>query len=127
MPFVALITIGLICLVTVGLIIWDIYVATNKIPNGIDTISGRMKAWGKEALILPWAWAMLFGHFWGPIRSGDLMPGKVGIAILAMVAWLVILFGVYCRQQGYTITSSWVLFLFMLNFGALCGALLWPQ
>ncbi len=127
MPFVAWVTVGLIALVTVGLIIWDIIVATNKIPNGIDTISGRMKAWGKQALILPWAWAMLYGHFWGPLKINQLIPHKIGIFGLVVVAWGVLLASIYCRQHGVTISSSWLTFLFVLNFGALCGALLWAQ
>ena len=123
---VAAITIGLMLLVTVGLIVWDIIVATNNVPNSIDTISGRMKIWGKKSLILPWAWAMLYGHFWGPLRSGQVLSAKTGVPILILVSWGVFLLSVYLHKQGITI-SSWLMFFLILNIGALAGAFLWPQ
>jgi len=127
MPFVAIITIALMALVTVGLIGWDVFVAFNKIPNSIDTISGRMKAWGKQTILLPWLWAGLFGHFWGPIRAGQLLPMKTGLPLLLFLTWGVLLLGTVLRHYEITITSSWILFFLILNLGAVAGASLWPQ
>lgn len=127
LPFVALITVALIGIVTVGLIVWDIYVAINKVPNSLDTISGRMRDWGKQAIILPFLWAMLFGHFWGPIRPGDIVEPKTGIALLVFTGWGVLLAGMVLRNYGINVNNSWILFLLILNFGALAGACLWPQ
>lgn len=126
LPLAAMITVGLIALVTVGLIVWDIIVATNNIPNGLDTISGRMKAWGKQTLLLPWLWAGLYGHFWGPIKAGQLMPMKVSLPILIFLTWGVTIVGIWCRQNGITI-NTWPVFLLVLNLGAIAGACLWPQ
>lgn len=127
MPLSGLITIGLMAVVTVGLIVWDIIVAVNNIPNSLDTISGRMKAYGKQALILPWAWAVLFGHFWGPIKSGQLMSMRTSMPILIFSTWIVLILSIYLRQIDVSITSSWILFFLILNIGAFFGAILWPQ
>lgn len=123
LPLAGLITIIAIVAVAVGLIVWDIIVATNKIPNDVDTISGRMRIWGKKTLLLPWAWAVLFGHFWGP--KAYLAPHKFTVPVLILLTGLVVLYGTLTRN-GET-TSSWPLFFTILNLGALAGALLWPQ
>ena len=126
-PLPATITVMIMVVVTIGLIVWDIVVATNKIPNSIDTISGRMKAWGKTTILLPWLWAILYGHFWGPIKLGQLMPSKTGIALLVFLTWCVLLTGVAMRQHNIAVTSSWLVFFLVLNVGAIAGAFLWPQ
>lgn len=128
LPVAALITIALMGIVTIGLIVWDIVVATNKIPNSVDTISGRMKIWGKKTLILPWAWAVLFGHFWGPIKaSSGIFSHKVGIALLVLLTWGVFVAGTVLHKHGIAINSSWLVFLSVLNLGAIAGAILWAQ
>jgi hypothetical protein len=126
LPLAAIVTIVVMAVATVGLIIWDIIVATNNIPNNVDTISGRMKIWGKKALLLPWAWAVLYGHFFGPIRGGQLMSSKVSVPILIFISWVVVLAGIELRARGLSITN-WPIFFIILNLGALAGAFLWPQ
>lgn len=125
LPLAALITIVLIGIVALGLIVWDIIAATNKIPNSVDTISGRMRIWGKKTLLLPWTWAVLFGHFWGP--KVHLMSHKVSIPILILITGLVVGAGVLLRGEGETVITSWPIFFVILNLGAIAGALLWPQ
>lgn len=115
------------CVVTVALIGWDVYVATNKIPNSLDTISGRMRDWGKQAIILPWAWAVLFGHFFGPVKAGQYFSNHTTVPILVFISWAVLVGGMWLRQNGIFISSSWYLFFGVLNLGALAGAFLWPQ
>jgi len=126
LPLVALITIIAIVVVSVGLIAWDIVAATNNIPNSVDTISGRMRIWGKKTLLLPWAWAVLFGHFWGP-KMTHLMSNKISIPILLAISAAVVVGGILLRGEGETTITSWPLFFAILNLGASAGALLWPQ
>jgi hypothetical protein len=106
---------------------YDVVVAYfNDVPNSLDTISGRFRAWGGVVLLLAFAWSMLFGHFWGPLKE-TLMPHKVSVPILLFVGWSIFLGGMALRWAGVTITTSWILFFAVLNVGALAGALLWPQ
>lgn len=125
MPLVAIVTIVLMLLAIVGLIVWDIFVATNKIPNSVDTISGRMRIWGKKTLLFPWLWAVLFGHFWGP--KVRLMSHLNGILTLVFLTGLVLVAGILMRGEGETTITSWPLFFAILNLGAVAGAFLWPQ
>ena len=126
MPLAAIITVMIILFSTIGLIVWDIVVAVNDVPNRLDTISGRMRAWGNKTLLFPWAWAVLFGHFYGP-KIHQLMPRLYSISALLALTAVVIIGGIFLRQDGETTLTSWPLFLGILNLGAIAGALLWPQ
>jgi hypothetical protein len=121
----------LITVVTIlGLVIYDIYVATNNIPHGIGTLGtlgSRMKIWGKKTLLIPWAWAVLFGHFFGPIKSGELVSSKFGIALLIFSTWCIVALGEVLRDHGVSIDSSWLWFFLILNIGSTAGACFWPQ
>lgn len=125
LPLAALVTIIVIAVATAGLVVWDIIAATNSTPNTVDTISGRMRIWGKKTLLLPWAWAVLFGHFWAP--KVHLMPHKVSVPILMVLTGIVVVAGIFLRGDGETTITSWPLFFAILNLGAVAGALLWPQ
>jgi hypothetical protein len=123
MPISAILTIAFMLFVVVGLIGWDIVVAANKIPNSVDTISGRMRIWGSKTLLIPWVWIVLFGHFYGP--KTHLMQHKISIPILLVLTAIVVFVGTL-MNKGET-TVSWPLFLVILNVGAIAGAVLWPQ
>jgi len=114
------VTIGLIIAITLGLIGWDIVAATNSVNNSLDTISGRMRIWGKETPIIPFAWAVLAGHFWGPIPQ--LMPYKTSIPLLIFISWCLIVAGIVLRNHN-TSVPPWT----VLLPGMFLGALLWTQ
>lgn len=63
MPLIAKITIAIMIFVTAALIGFDIYAATNSVPNSLDTISGRMKAWAIVTPLIPWVWCGLARTF----------------------------------------------------------------
>jgi hypothetical protein len=106
---------------------YDYFVAfQNDVPNELDTISGRFRAWGKTTLILSYVWAILYGHFWTPLQD-NLMPLKTSVPLMLFSGWAIMIGGLALRSFGVAITTSWILFFVVLNVGALAGALLWPQ
>ena len=124
LPLAALVTIIVIIAVTVGVIAYDIGVGFgNKVPNSIDTISGRMRIWSQKTLLLPWVWAALFGHFYAP--KIHLASAKITIPILLGLTALVVIYSTLVKTAETT--NSWLLFFLILNLGAIAGAVLWPQ
>lgn len=51
-----------------AILIWDIIVATNKVPNSEDTVSGIIKGWFVKKGVWPlaWIWGGLGVHFFVP-------------------------------------------------------------
>lgn len=115
-------TIIVIIAVTLLLIGYDIAVYTNSVDNSLDTLSGRMRLWGMTTPLLPFAWGVLGGHFWGSFHAGQFIPSKAGIALLVFVAWSVIVAGIIAKNENIHI-SPWM----MLIPGIIVGAVLWPQ
>lgn len=124
LPLPAIITIIAMIVVIVALVGWDLVVIFgNKIGNDVDTISGRMRIWGKTILFFPWAWAVLFGHWFAP--KAYLAPSKITLPILGVLTVAITAFSLIFKNAD-TVTS-WPLFFIILNLGALAGAMLWPQ
>lgn len=124
LPAAAIATIIFIIAIIAIIVGWDVVVAfCNKIPNRIDTISGRMKIWGKKLLFIPITWAVLYGHFFGPKPIVNL-PEKFSIPGLVLSAGLITLVGILFKLE---IVNSWLLFFVILNLGAFLGANLWSQ
>lgn len=122
MTLVIKLTIGIMIAVTAILIGWDIYVATNNVDNALDTISGRMRIWAFSTPIIPWAWCVLAGHFFGPFASRQFMPQRISVSILVFLSWMVICAGLFLRSKGITI-PPWTICIPAF----LAGALLWAQ
>lgn len=124
LPLPAIITIVVMVVVFAVLVGWDLVVAFgNKIGNDVDTISGRMRTWSKTILFFPWAWAVLFGHFFAP--KIYIAPSKITLPILAILTVAITAFS-FIFKNADTV-SSWPLFFIILNLGALAGAMLWSQ
>lgn len=75
-----------------ALIVWDIRVAANAIPG--DTISELMLAYARAHPWLPFAWGVLSGHLFWPLRGPRprALAGWRGLlaagAAVGLVAWL---------------------------------------
>lgn len=122
-------TIYFIICVTLFIIGYDIWAYSNNVSNALDTISGRMKIWGRESLILPYAWGVLGGHFWGWM-NGKLLGSvnfkfddpKVGIALLVSSALVVVISDLFLKKQGIYVWP-WLL----IFPGVVAGMLFWSQ
>lgn len=124
LPFSAIVTIVVMIVVIAALVGWDLFVIFgNKIGNEIDTISGRMRIWSQTILFFPWAWAVLFGHFFAP--KAFIASSKITVPILGALTIAIALLSLFFK--GADTVSSWFLFFIILNVGALAGAFLWPQ
>jgi len=115
-------TIGIIVAVTVALVGYDIWVATNAIDNSLDTLSGRMRIWSMATPVIPWVWCGLAGHFFGPFSPGQFFPAKTGIALLVFSTWTLLVIGLYCRTEGIQI-PPWS----VCVPAFLAGAIFWAQ
>ena len=112
------ITIGLITAATLGLIGWDIYVATNGTLG--DTISAIVLEASKSFLIIPVALGGLMGHLFCP-RKVEVQPTKMWAKMAALIIAVVIL-DIFRSEP---LSSSWTAG--ALFFGIAAGHLLWPN
>lgn len=108
MPFIAKLTIGIIIATIAILIGYDIVVATNNVPNAIDTLSGRIRIWAFETPIVSWCWSGLAGHFFGFFKPHQFMPQTFGIILLVCLSLGVVLFGIYCKHNNIFIHPAWI-------------------
>ncbi len=97
---------------------WTAIMASNDSPG--DTISEAMRSWAGRWWVIPFAWAALFGHWFGPCVPAW-MPIWSGWVLAGMG---VLMFGL-CAADTYRVTSWWVWWL-MGIWGAALGALCWP-
>ena len=85
------VTIAMMIFVTVVVIGWDIFVATNQVAG--DTVS-ELQIWaGQRFLLLPHAWGTLMGHFWLPWKE-DRFTWQVKMIILSSSGLLFLLFDI---------------------------------
>jgi hypothetical protein len=86
------ITIALIITVTVVLIGWDIYVATNKTKG--DTETEVIRGWSRLFPALPYSLGVVLGHFSADhVRIVDSFAVGLGICVavgVVLIAWSVI-------------------------------------
>lgn len=115
-------TIGIIIAVSVGLIGYDIWAATNSVDNALDTISGRMRIWAMTTPVIPWFWCGLAGHFFGPFHPGQFIPFRDGIALLVFLTWTLMIVGLIFRSKGIII-PPWTICVPAF----LAGSILWAQ
>lgn len=115
-------TIIIIVTVTASLIGWDIYVATNNIPDRLDTISGRIRIWAISTPVIPWIWCILAGHFFRPLVFIGLVKPITGVILLAFITWSLMVTGLALRSKGIVI-PPWTICLPAF----LAGAILWSQ
>lgn len=103
--------------IIVAISVWDVWLYLRP-PSG-DTISERLRVWGRSAPGVPFAWAALFGHFWGPALP---MIPRWSPAVLALLWGLLLVLGWRLRPK----LSWWQLGLVGIS-GVLAGAVLWSQ
>ena len=115
-------TIAVIIATTALLIGYDIWAATNAVPNSLDTISGRIKIWAYATPLIPWVWCGLAGHFFGPFETGQFMPPWASMSVLVFLTWSIIWLGATMRSRGFVI-PPWTICVpaFM------AGSILWAQ
>jgi len=120
-------TIVILLVAIVGLIGWDVFVATNDVQG--DTISEIMLSWATKVALLPLAMGTLMGHLFWPNKGG-----KYHIDVIVLV---VILVGVrdvcaWVWNAPQDVLVQWVLHalwfpLIPLLAGIPLGHYAWPQ
>jgi len=109
----------ILCVVTIAVLsAVDIWLAVNRHPE--DTISVIMRRWSSRWFVMPWAWGVLGGHFFGPELPG--LPDWTALGLIPMA--LAMTYLGWARVVRVPVEGGHMLWLVL--FGIACGALLWP-
>lgn len=98
----------------------DLYFVWSPEP----TVSNRMREHGLQQGVLPFAWGVLGGHFWGPSRAPLL--GSWPVSIAALLACVGLMYALHRGLRRYIHLPRWIPLLYLLP-GVAVGAFLWPQ
>jgi hypothetical protein len=118
------VTITMIITVTIVLIVWDIYVALNNIPNRQDTISGVLMEWSKRFIALPYISGIVVGHLFIP-KSVELgVPKWAALSVLWTSVIALAIVGLLIKRD----VNRWPWYApVTLVCGLLMGHFFWPQ
>ena len=117
-----LVTMGV---VTVALIGWDIYVATNTLEG--DTISEIMLLFAQKRMIVPMFFGVLMGHWFWP-RAYRLVPWQWTIGVLCGVTLLVVGWDIidhHWNSRVYDFLVKWPILI--VTAGTFIGHFFWSQ
>jgi hypothetical protein len=117
------ITIALMAVATVLLVVWDIYVATNREPG--DTISEILLGWARRIAFIPYAAGVISGHLFWPAQP--LIPVD---PVLTATALLVVgTLGTAAQLMARSVLNGSLAVSTVIHFlvGFLLGHWLWPQ
>lgn len=116
------VTWALMGLVTIVLIVWDIYVVVGN-STAHDSISSKMQVLGQCAVGVPLMWGVLGGHFWGDFSLDPLFGQPWSEIVLASsVLALTAMHHLLRRAREMPGWSA----LIYLAAGIPMGVLLWP-
>jgi hypothetical protein len=112
----------------IGLIVFAsvldaVFALGNGIPNRLDTLSGRMRAWGRNLAAVPLFMGVLCGHFWLPRDEGYLI-GQAG-SLMLLVGIACILSVVHVAADARRL-GGWAQIAYVAA-GVPLGHYLWPM
>ena len=114
----------IILITVIQLIVWDIFVATNKYAG--DTISEIIQSYAFKYTFVPLAFGILAGHFFWPGES--IFPWWQKIIILVFLGSSTILVDVYqpCMFNSILkLLHTYPIILFLISIPL--GRIIWPQ
>jgi len=109
-------TVAVILIPLLVWLVWDIYVATNEVPD--DTISEIIRDWSHRLYVIPYGLGGIMGHWFVNKERDEGRPSRFKTWLLTLP--LVLALSPILPPLQYMNTA-------FLGIGFCAGALLWPQ
>jgi len=112
----------LIAVVTLGLSAWT---AIATVQGGMEaSVSGVLRAWGQEWIVLPYVWGVLFSHWWmGHERAITTPHGDLWITLGSMV----VMTGIAAALRSWGVEQAQWTHAIVFGLGAVVGHYFWSQ